>query len=271
MEFSVLMSVYAKEKPEYLIGALNSTLEQTLKPAEIVIVKDGPLPKELNEILVSFKNNYQFINIIELERNVGLGNALSRGLLECKYNLIARMDTDDICHPERFEKQINYMLSNPDVAVVGSWIGEFEKNPTDIYSIRKVPIRSDELIKYAKYRNPMNHMTVVYRKNAVINAGNYQHFLWNEDYFLWVRMLMNNNKITNIPEILVYARAGGEMFKRRGGIQYLKKDIELQSKFIKMGFISYSQFIKNVSVRLIVRLLPNFIRGIVYKKTLRSS
>jgi glycosyltransferase involved in cell wall biosynthesis len=270
MEFSVLMSVYFKEKPEFLKEAIRSTLEQTLPPNEIVIILDGKLTDALYETLDNFKKEKPgLFKFVQLEVNKGLGKALEIGINECKYNVIARMDTDDICHPERFEKQINFLIQNPDIDVVGSWIGEFDENPNEISTIRRVPLTSKEIIRYAKRRNPINHMTVMYRKNAVLGVGNYQPFLWNEDYYLWVRMLKARKKFANIPEILVYARTGNEMFKRRGGLKYLKQDIHLQKEFLKMDFVTKKEYYGNVLVRGFVRILPNNFRGKLYKTLLR--
>lgn len=270
MNFSVLMSVYYKEKPEYLKESIESILNQTLLPNEIVIVFDGELTDDLYSLLKEYKEGFpSLFNYVQLEKNMGLGKALEIGITHCSHEVIARMDSDDICHPERFEKQISYLVNNPDIQVLGSWIGEFEFNKDKIESIRKVPISYDEIKQYAKTRCPLNHMTVVYRKESVIRAGNYQPLLWNEDYYLWVRMLNANIKMGNIPEVLVLARAGEGMFKRRGGIKFFKKELELQKKFLNMGFINNWLFIKNIVTRGLVRILPNSIRGIIYKNFLR--
>ncbi|MDQ1000806.1 glycosyltransferase involved in cell wall biosynthesis [Neobacillus niacini] len=271
MKFSVLMSVYYKENPDFFDKALESTINQTLKPNEIVIVLDGKLTTELYDLLDKYKTKFPgLINTIQLEQNVGLGKALEFGINNCKYDLIARMDSDDICVPERFEKQINFMVKNPDVKVLGSWIGEFEHDPEVIESVRKVPVEYDEILKYAKTRSPLNHMTVVYWKNCVIEAGNYQTLLMNEDYYLWVRMLNKGFKMMNIPEILVLARAGSDMFKRRGGLRYIQSERQLQKTFLEMNFIDRKIFLFNIATRGLVRLLPNSIRGFIYKTLLRK-
>lgn len=271
MNFSVLMSVYFKEKPEFLKESVESLLNQTLKPNEIVIVFDGKLTEELYNLLNEYKNShFDLFKFVQLEQNMGLGKALEIGITECSYDIIARMDSDDICHPERFEKQITFLKNNPEVKVLGSWIGEFEENPETIESIRKVPTTYEEIREYAKTRCPLNHMTVVYWKEAVLKAGSYQTLMWNEDYFLWGRMLNSNIKIMNIPEVLVFARAGADMFNRRGGLKYFNKEVELQREFLNMHFIDKQTFLKNVITRGAVRILPNSIRGFVYKKLLRK-
>jgi glycosyltransferase involved in cell wall biosynthesis len=270
MNLSVLMSVYFKERPEFLKESIDSLLRQTLKPNEIVIVLDGQLTDELYGLLDEYKNEYpNLFKYVQLEQNQGLGKALEIGIKECRYDVIARMDSDDICHPDRFDKQINFLKNNPDVKVLGSWIGEFEENPQKIESIRKVPSNYEEIKEYAKTRCPLNHMTVVYWKEAVLKAGSYQTLMWNEDYYLWGRMLKNNIKIMNLPEILVYARAGADMFNRRGGFKYFNNEVILQKEFLKMDFINKKIFVKNILTRGAVRILPNSFRGFIYRKFLR--
>ncbi|QXM06678.1 glycosyltransferase [Crassaminicella indica] len=271
MKFSVLMSVYYKENPLYLKKAIDSVINQSEKPNEIVLVKDGKLTDELNTIVNEYIQKYcGLFKIVEFKENKGLGIALKEGVKACKYDIIARMDTDDIAVSNRFEKQLKVLRENEDVDIVGSYIEEFEGDIHNILSIRKVPVNDREIKKYAKRRNPFNHMTVMYRKKAVIDAGNYQPSLWNEDYYLWVRMIMNDSKMYNIPECLVYARTGASMFERRGGMKYVQVDIQLQKKFLDMGFISFNKFLSNIILRTSVRIIPNKLRGWVYKNLLRK-
>ncbi len=271
MKFSVLCSVYFKEKPEYLKEAIDSILSQTVKPSEIVLVKDGKLTQELDEIIEGYNKNYEgLFKIVALENNVGLGEALRIGVNNCSNDIIARMDTDDICLPYRFEKQIEFLTKHPEIDLVGSYIFEFEQNIDNIIATRKVPVTVEEVNVFAKTRNPLNHMTVMYRKSSIISVGNYMPFLWNEDYYLWVRLITNNKKIMNIPEPLVYARAGSEMYQRRGGLKYVENEVKLQREFLNMGFISLPKFISNVTRRTVVRVVPNNLRSYIYKKFLRS-
>lgn len=271
MNFSVLISVYFKENPEYFKMAIESILTQTVKPIEIVIVKDGKLTQRLDLLIheLCCADNEMF-KIVEIEENVGLGEALRIGTINCSQEIIARMDTDDICVLNRFEKQLEVINNNPNVDVVGSFIAEFKGERANITAIRKVPITYKEIKTKAKYRNPLNHMTVMFRKKAVMDVGNYKDLLWNEDYYLWARMINNEKNIINLPEVLVYARAGNEMYKRRGGLKYIQNEVKLQKEFLKMGFINYCDFVFNISVRSIVRLLPNFIRSFIYRKALRQ-
>ncbi|MGG3467838.1 glycosyltransferase [Neobacillus pocheonensis] len=272
MSFSVLLSVYNKENPIYFEESLKSIINQSLVPSEIVLVKDGPLNAALDKIVNQFQVLYpNLFQVISLKNNVGLGEALRIGVEHCSNEIVARMDTDDISLPFRFERQINIMESDPTISVLGSWIAEFDDEPSEIKTIRKVPLNYEEIKKKARYRNPLNHMSVVFRKSAVIEAGNYKPFLWNEDYYLWVRMLIKGFKIVNLGEILLYVRAGEAMFNRRGGLKYLLNEVKLQKEFLDLKFTSTNDYVRNIVIRGSVRVLPNKIRGIIYKSLLRSS
>lgn len=272
MKFSVLLSVYKKEKPEFLQVALQSIVNQTLMPDEILIVKDGLLTDELDYVINMFQCRYpNLIHVLVFKKNRGLGLALRDGVLACKYNLIARMDTDDISHPNRFEKQIDYLNNNPDIAMVGSWITEFSSNPDKPDTITKLPYVYKDVVKYAKYRNPFRHMTLIYKKDAIIDSGNYQDFLGFEDYDLWIRMIQKGYIVVNIPEVLVNVRADDDMFARRGGWQYLKNELCFQKHLLTTEFINYFQFLGNIFIRFTIRLIPNKLRLLVYRKFLRES
>lgn len=271
MKISVLISIYFKENPIYFKAAIESIINQTYRPSEIVIVKDGDLTEELDEVINYYNLKYEgLFNIVCLEENKGLGIALNEGIKACKYDVIARMDGDDICVKDRFEKQINYLKENKQIDIVGSYISEFDKAIENIISTKKVPISNEEIYAYAKKRNPFNHMTVMFRKYAVINAGNYKDFKWNEDYYLWVRMLNKGIKAHNIPEILVHARTGDAMFERRGGKEYCKVEYRLQKEYLRLGFITKKEFLLNVLLRSFVRLIPNKVRRYIYTRFLRN-
>ncbi|WP_097016646.1 glycosyltransferase [Orenia metallireducens] len=271
MKFSVLLSVYFRENPDYLKKSLNSIIDQTVKPDEIVLVKDGELTKELDEVIDEFISKYTALfKVITFNENRGLGIALYEGVKACSYDIIARMDTDDIAKKDRFEKQINIFKERLDIDLVGSWIDEFELETNNVISQRRVPKTNKEIIKFAKQRCPFNHPTVMYRKESVLNSGNYQEFLWNEDYYLWVRMLVNGCEMYNIQESLLYFRTGKDMFKRRGGLRYALQDIMLQKEFLKLGFVNIFEFLYNILIRTSIRLIPNNLRGLFYKKFLRE-
>lgn len=270
MEFSVLLSVYKNEKPEYLQVALHSIVNQTLMPNEVVIVKDGPLTLELENVISEFSSQYvNLVHVISFEINRGLGIALRDGVIACKYEWIARMDTDDIAYPQRFEKQMAYLESHPEVAMVGSWITEFSKDYKHPDTITKLPVSYEDIKSYAKRRNPFRHMTVIYKKSAVLDSGNYRDFLWFEDYDLWVRMIQKGYFVANMPEILVNVRADDEMFARRGGWKYWKQDMKFQKSLLSMRYINFYGFFQNIILRSIVRIIPNSLRILFYKRNLR--
>ena len=264
MNFSVLMSVYIKEKPEYLDSCLLSLQQQSLPADEIVIVLDGPITEELKTILTNWKKKLP-INLIPLERNVGLGKALNAGLNHCTHEWIFRMDTDDIAIKTRFEQQIQFITQNPNTVLVGGQIKEFSKSLDDENKFRTVPLNSSDIIKFAKKRNPFNHMTVAYRKTVVLELNGYQHHLFMEDYNLWLRVLERHQQVTNLPTILVQARTGDAMLSRRKGKEYLKSEWQLyklknELKIHKPleGFIIFI-------MRSIPRVFPACLLAILYK------
>lgn len=270
--FSVLMSVYKNEKPEHLIEALESVVQQTVMPNEIVIVKDGLLTEELDAVINEYSEKYPALfKIVSFEKNRGLGLALKDGVLACSYEYIARMDTDDVCKSNRFEKQIKYLEENPRTALLGTWIKEFSKDKNNPDTITKLPYEHQEIVKFAKSRNPFRHMTVFFKKQAVLDSGNYRDFLWFEDYDLWIRVIQNGYEIANLPEFLVDVRADNDMFARRGGWKYLKQDLKFQKFLFESKFISTFQFLKNIFIRSVVRFMPNDIRVLFYKGLLRKS
>lgn len=271
IQFSVLISVYKKEKPEYLKTALQSIINQTLKPTEIVIVKDGLLTQELDDCIKKYENKYpELTKIVAFRENRGLGLALRDGVTACKYDYIARMDSDDIAKPNRFAKQFQYLKQHPETALLGTWITEFSKDENKPDTLTELPCTHQGILKYAKKRNPFRHMTMLLKKEAVIKAGNYRDFLWFEDYDLWVRMLQKGYIAANIPEYLVSVRADEEMFARRGGWRYLKQDLKFQQWLLNVKFITAFEFLINITVRVIVRIMPNKLRKIIYIKFLRN-
>jgi len=269
--FSVLMSVYIKEKPEYLDRALKSILiEQTLIPKEIILVEDGPITVQLKEIIEKYKMEFpNIIKSIKLENNKGLGDALNIGLKKTSYDIVARMDTDDIALPKRFEKQYK-VISENNYDVVSSNVYEFENNENNIIGVKKVPENSSEILRYSKYRNPINHPAVMFRKKAVIDSGSYEKMPDFEDYYLWVKMINRGYKFYNIQEPLLKFRIGEEMIKRRGGLEYFKNEKALFKKFVEIGFLNYFQYFLALSMRFPFRIVPDNLRMFFYKKWLRE-
>lgn len=269
MGFSMLMSVYAKEKPEYFRQALESVVKQTLIPDEIVLIKDGVLTQELEDVVLEFQTKYEILNTFQFETNVQLGRALAKGVELCRNELIARMDTDDIAVVDRFEKQYQYMMAHPEISALGGWMEEFNDEGT--YSkIKRMPETSAELRKYAKYRNPLNHMTVMFRREAVLQAGNYRHFPYLEDYDLWSRMLVRQGEFHNIPTVLVRMRNNDNVYKRRGGFSYFTQYVKLRKQQRKIGLISCWEYVMANILTLGMTLQPTFLRKFIYQKILRK-
>lgn len=264
------MSVYAKEKPQYFDEALKSVFGQTKKPSEVVIVEDGPLTEELKKVIDKYKNIYLGrIKTIKNKQNEGLGLALRKGLLQCSNDIVFRMDTDDICKKDRFEKQLKQFKEN-EYDIIGSNIDEYDETMTNKTGVRKVPETNAEIKEWAKTRNPMNHMTVAYKKDAVLKADNYEEMPYFEDYYLWAKMIKNGCNFYNIQESLVNVRGGKEMIKRRGGKRYLGSIKKFEKELLELGIISKKEYITNISKRQIVSLMPDNIRQMIYKKVLRK-
>ena len=268
-KFSVLMSVYYKEKPENLKLALDSVINQTLVPNEIVIVEDGPLTQELYNVVEKYLKKYNIFKIIKIEKNNGLGIALNEGLKHCTYNYVARMDSDDICVNTRFEKQMSFLIKNPNIDAVGSNMIEFNENMENIVSEKIVPEYSEEINKYLKKRNPMNHPTVIYKRNKVLEVNGYEDYQYFEDYYLWAKMINNGCKFYNIQENLYKFRAGASMIKRRGGKKYLKYIKNFEKGLLNLKIINKKIYILNLIKRYIISILPDKLREIFYKNILR--
>ena len=269
-EFSVLISVYAREQSDYLRSALHSVFEQTVPPTEVVLVEDGPLTTELEAVITDFCEKYNTLKIVKLAKNMGLGNALNIGLSACTYDLVARMDSDDLSLPNRFEAQLKVFEENPEVSVVGGWISEFDNDPQSIISYRKLPQTDRELRRMCQLKNPLNHMTVMFSKKEVLDAGGYQHFYLFEDYYLWARMLLLGVEARNLPDTLLYMRAGTGMYKRRGGWKYVKSMLHFRLFLWKSGLSSFLDFVVCAGGQMMICLIPNRLRELFYKKFLRK-
>ena len=269
--YSVLMSVYKKEQPEYLKLAIESMLKQTVPTNDFVLVCDGPLTAELDQVIAAYENsNPDIFHVLRLEKNQGLGNALNIGLQTCKNELVARMDSDDISLPDRCQKQLDLFERDTELALCSGNIAEFENDPNRIKSQRTLPVSHQDILIFAKKRNPMNHMAVMYKKSRVQDAGGYIEVSLAEDYYLWVRMLNQKCKAENIDEILVKARIGNGMYRRRGGMNYARSIYDLEKKFFNLGFISSKEFFLNCAIRITVSLIPVKWRERLYLRKLRG-
>lgn len=270
-EISVLISVYKNEKPHFLKQAVESIIYQTRIPDEIVIVEDGPLTTELYNTLKILQEQYpHLIKRYPLAQNQGLGLALKFGVTKCRFTLIARMDTDDIAVNNRLELQEKAFIKDSELDIIGGHISEFMTNPDVPTSYRYVPLEHEEIVKYQRMRSAFNHMTVMFKKEAVLKAGNYEHGLYMEDDLLWLNMLQIGCKTRNLDRVLCHVRVGAGMFERRGGIRYLSLYIKSRKLMYKRRQIRLFDFYWSVLVQLIVTVLPNNLRKWIFISLLRN-
>lgn len=270
MQYSVLMSIYKNTKANELDECLKSLYVQEPAPAQIVIVIDGEICDELNAYVENLKEN-KIIKLVPLQKNVGLGNALKEGTAYCDCEWIARMDSDDICIPDRMRKQVAYLEEHPETDVLGSDIAEFIGDTSNVVSVRKVPQKHEDICEYLKQRCPFNHMTVFIRKQALLDAGGYLDWHYNEDSYLWVRMYLAGAKFANIDENLVFARIDTQTFKRRGGYRYYKSERDLFRFMYKNKVIGWFSYQKAKAIRFVVQvLMPNSVRQWFFKTFARS-
>ena len=264
------MAVYKKEQPLFFKEALRSVFEQSLIPNEVVLVKDGPLTEELEQIIVDFSSKNEQLKVITLEKNQGLGEALRIGLNACFFDLVARMDSDDICKPYRFEKQIAFLKEHKEITIVGSWIEEFSDCKEEIEAIRELPQEDKQLKIFMKWRNPFNHMTVMFRKKDILAVGGYQPFYLLEDYYLWNRLANANYYFANIGESLLWARGGYTMLERRGGWKYVVSESKLLKFMYRSGRINIVEFGANLMMKSIIRVIGKHLRHTIYTFFLRK-
>lgn len=267
------MAVYHKDRPDYLIRAINSVIEcQSRMADEIIVIIDGPIPVELEHVISCYECQYSDrFRVLRLPENKGLGNALRVGVRTAKYDIIARMDSDDVADPGRFEKQLSYLGDHPECDIVGGQITEFIGEETNIVGQRSVPFNNNDIYSYMKSRCPFNHMSVMFRKKSVLDVGNYVDWLYNEDYFLWIRMAEAGCKFANLPDTLVNVRVGKDMYQRRGGWRYFRSEARLQGYMLNHKIISFPRYLYNVAGRFAVQVvMPNWLRGFVFQKMFRK-
>ena len=264
MNFTVLQSVYYRDNPIFLDQSLQSIAVNSLQPSKIILIKDGHIPIELENVIAEWQTKLP-LKVIGYSENKGLAYALNYGLKFVETELVARMDSDDICYPDRFEKQVIEFFKDNELSLLSGYIDEFNDNPNKIVSTRVVPLEYPEIKEYLKKRNAFNHMAVMFKKTAVIESGNYQQVPYFEDYDLWIRMIQNGCKAKNIPEKLVKARIGNDMIGRRHGLAYAKHELFFLKRQLKSGFISKQEYRKMLILRVPVRLLPKSILKLVYK------
>lgn len=268
--YSVLMSVYWREKAEYLRIAMDSMWNQTVPTDDFILVCDGPLTPELDAVIEEMERSHSQLHVVRREKNGGLGNALNVGMSHCKNELIARMDSDDISRPNRCERQLRLFREYPAVSIVSGTVEEFSISTDTIEAKRVLPEKQAEIIAFARNRNPFNHPCVMYKKSAVEAAGGYQDFYLLEDYYLWIRMLQKGFVGCNLKEPLLWMRAGSDMYRRRAGWQYAKSQRKLFQYMRDGKMISQGTYYTNVLTRAAASLMPNFMRRSLFKRLLRK-
>ena len=294
LKISVIMSIYKSDVPEYVRIALDSLLNQTRLPDEIVIVADGPVPAELEQVVKSLtpspspkgegnkdgegdlkpetRDLKPIVTYLPQEQNGGLGEAMRIAVEAAKYPYLARMDSDDICLPDRFEKQMKCFEEDPELSIVGGMITEFDGEPENIIAERILPLDDAGIKKMMRGRCAVNHVTVIFKKEDLLKSGNYQPFWKQEDHYLWARMMEHGCKFRNIPDIVVNVRSGRDQLARRGGWRFYKSVVRVFWYMYKHKLISFGYFLYICAVRGIVQLLmPNWLRTWVYMKFLRKS
>lgn len=263
------MTVYIREIAPYLKESIESILNQTVKADEIVIVKDGPVKDEINETLKYYEEKYPgFFKIITLEKNQGSGIASRIGIENCSYELVARMDSDDISMPNRFEKELAYLKANPECRLIGTDHIEFTDEGREVY--KKFPNNHDELVKFAKSRNPFSTPSVIMYREDVLAVGNYHDKMLFEDYDMWIRLIVYGVKIYNIPEALVKVRTTNGLYGRRGGKKYVRYTYRFYKGAVDIGFLNWFEAFPKVLYRSIIAIMPPFLREWFYLNFLRK-
>lgn len=268
--FTLLVSTYARDRPDFLRDAvLSSTTAQTRPPDEVVLVQDGPVPEALAAEIRHLADTLPMPVVhLELPANIGLGPALDAGLAASSHEIVARMDADDVSVPERFERQVAVIEAGADI--VGSGLLEFGTSTDDVVGRRTPPTDPDEIRRVIRFRDPFNHPTVVYRRSAVLAAGGYTDMALLEDYLLFTRMVEAGAAPANLPQPLVYYRVGAGAYARRGGTALLRSELRLQRRFRELGITSRTEYLRNVAVRGGYRLVPEGVRKVAYRRLLAN-
>lgn len=268
--YSVLMSVYAKDRPEHLDSAIASMAGQTVPFRDMVVVCDGPLPGDLEAVLFDWRRRLDGrMTVRHLPKNGGLGSALAVGLPLCRCDIVARMDADDVSRPDRCRILLEKMVSE-NLDLVGGAIEEFDQEPGDMGSVRAVPLEKKDIDSWLKARNPFNHVSVVFEKHVVEKAGGYQAFPWMEDYWLWARMIASGCRCANVSDVVVDVRTGDGMYARRSNVAYLRSQARFFSELRRLGLMSRFDQAKAVAIRTCATLLPTRLLKVAYNKFLRG-
>lgn len=269
MNYSVLLTVYKADNADFFRLSLKSMLKQTALSDDIVIVKDGPITIELQNVIDEAKKDCSAVHELQLEKNIGLGLALNEGLKICKNDLVARMDADDISLPQRCEKQLKMFEKDPELDIVGCPVIEFIESPDNVVGKRDVPLDNIDIYKYCRRRDPFNHPTVMYRKSKVMKYGPYGNYRKNQDTDLWIKLLSNGCKAANCPEYLLLFRFDERTYKKRKSWTNTKLLIQIRRKAWKIGFCTFSDYMFVACAQICMFIMPEWFQRIVYKKILR--
>jgi len=271
MDFSVLILVYEKDNPQYFSLALESIFNQTVKPTEVVLVVDGPIPNATSQVIETMQERHGNLKVFHLAKNMGHGEARRMGLENCVHELVAITDSDDICVPDRFEKELKCFENDEDLSVVGGYTWEFEGDVKNIIGVRNVPLEDADIKQYMKSRCPVTQPSIMFRKSHVNKVGGFVDWYCEEDYYLWIRMLLAGCKFKNLPENLVFVRMSYDSYMRRGGLRYFKSEAALQLYMYKKNVIGLTRLVFNISMRFVIQILmPNRLRKLIFKKFLRA-
>ena len=269
-QFSVLLPIWAGDRPDFLAAAFESTVDgQTRRPDQVVVVQDGPVGEQLAKRVAELAGASRVpVDVLVLERNIGLGPALDAGLAACRHPVVARMDADDISVAHRFAVQLPVIESGVDI--VGSGLAEFTDDPEQVVGTRTPPIEPADIRQRARFAVPFNHPTVVYRRDLVLAVGGYTDFARMEDYLLWAKLILAGARVANVPEPLVKYRVGAGAYARRGGLEQLRTELEVQRRFRRLGFTTRNQYLRNVAVRGGYRLVPEGLRRAAYRRLIAT-
>ena len=269
MNYSILQSVYRSDNADYLRLSIESMLSQTLRSNDYVIVEDGPLPEELEAVVVFFEQSYLEVSVVRLEKNVGLGKALNAGLAECKNELVARMDSDDISVPERCERLVSCFQADPELDIVGSHVREFVRTPDNVVGERRVPIDDKSIHEYLRRRDPFNHPAVMFRKSKVLACGSYGDYRKNQDTDLWFKLMSHGCKGANVDDYLLLFRFDDGTYRKRKSWTNTKTLLDIRWKAFKDGQCSFWDFVFVAVAQTAIYLMPTGLQRFIYKHILR--
>lgn len=270
-DFTALLPVYIHDDLNYFMMAVKSVFKNTVKPAEILIMQDGPVHENM-VVFIDFliKKYPHILHHISNQKNQGLGYTAAKGVLSAKFEIIARVDADDLSTEDRFAKQLQCFCEDAQLDIVGSNIAEFNDD-YEIQTHRTVPSTATDIDHFSKMRSPFNHPSVMYKKESVIQAGNYADIKHFEDYDLFVRMLAQGQKAKNVAQNLVFMRAPESMYERRGGAEYVRKYISFRKKLLHTGYIAKKEYLFSILGSLLTSYSPVFVRKILYRLFLRKN